>query len=97
MPKKKDTLPPSVLKDMQIGGKTQSPLGNLGLLAATAGAVKATPALTAYLKYAEAPLDCPSILVGTVRVALAFKVKSVYISFIKRFCSELIFWDLRPS
>ena len=44
MPKKKDTLPPSVLKDMLIGGKTQSPLGNLGLLAATAGAVKATPA-----------------------------------------------------
>ena len=43
MPKKKDTLPPSALKDMQIGGKTQSPLGNLGLLAAIAGAVKAAP------------------------------------------------------
>ena len=44
MPNQKYTLPPSALKDMQIGGKTQSPLGNLGLLAATAGAVKATPA-----------------------------------------------------
>jgi len=47
MPKNKyeKSLPPSVLKDMQIGGNTSSPLGDLAMLGAVAGAVKTAPAL----------------------------------------------------
>lgn len=41
--KYKKSLPPEVLKDMQIGGKTQSPMGDLAILGATAAAVKGAP------------------------------------------------------
>jgi len=43
--KYKQSLPPGVLKDMQIGGKTQSPMGDLAMLGATGAAVKGLPAL----------------------------------------------------
>ena len=39
--------------------------------------VNAVPAVTAYLKYADAPLDLPSIRVGTDRFTLVLTVKSV--------------------
>ena len=41
--KYKKSLPPGVLKDMQIGGKTQSPMGDLAMLGATGAAVKGAP------------------------------------------------------
>ena len=41
--KYKQSLPPGVLKDMQIGGKTRSPMGDLAMLGATGAAVKAAP------------------------------------------------------
>ena len=41
--KYKKSLPPEVLKNMQIGGKTQSPMGDLAILGATAAAVKGAP------------------------------------------------------
>ena len=37
------SLPPGVLEDMKIGGKTQSPMGDAGMLAATGAAVKGIP------------------------------------------------------
>ena len=43
--KYKQSLPPGVLKDMQIGGKTQSPMGDLAIAGATGAAVKGLPAL----------------------------------------------------
>ena len=43
--KYKQSLPPDVLKDMQIGGKTRSPMGDLAILGATGAAVKGLPAL----------------------------------------------------
>ena len=45
--KYKKSLPPEVLKDMQIGGKTQSPMSDLAILGAAAAAVKGLPALAA--------------------------------------------------
>ncbi len=48
--KYKKSLPPEVLKDMQIGGKTQSPMGDLAMLGATAGAVKGAPLMIAGAK-----------------------------------------------
>jgi len=41
--KYKQSLPPSVLQDMQIGGKTRSPMGDLAMLGATGAAVKGAP------------------------------------------------------
>ena len=41
--KYKQSLPPGVLKDMQIGGKTRSPMGDLAMLGATGAAVKGAP------------------------------------------------------
>jgi len=37
------SLPPGVLEDMKIGGKTQSPVGDAAMLAATGAAVKGIP------------------------------------------------------
>jgi len=37
------SLPPGVLEDMKIGGKTRSPMGDVGMLAATGAAVKGIP------------------------------------------------------
>tara|TARA_R100001082_G_scaffold44396_1_gene23600 strand:+ start:153 stop:560 length:408 start_codon:yes stop_codon:yes gene_type:complete len=37
------SLPPGVLEDMKIGGKTQSPIGDLATLAASAASVKGIP------------------------------------------------------
>jgi len=45
--KYKKSLPPEVLKDMQIGGKTQSPMSDLAILGATVAAIKGLPALAA--------------------------------------------------
>ena len=45
--KYKKSLPPEVLKDMQIGGKTQSPMSDLAILGAAAAEVKGLPALAA--------------------------------------------------
>ena len=41
--KYKQSLPPGVLQDMQIGGKTRSPMGDLAMLGATGAAVKGAP------------------------------------------------------